>query len=430
VTITATVSIGDASGTPTGTVSFYVDPPTTATCSSGLPASPTASGTLSAISPYQATFQTATLGIGSHAILACYPGDTHFASSSGTTAVTVSAHLTSTSVNCLPSTVSVGTPTTCTATVTDTTSPGATPPTGMVSFNDNGGGGSFDHTSCTLSGSGASASCPVNYTPAASGSPVITANYGDDGTHVSSSGSIKVTATLRTTTTAVACQPSPDAVGVPAKCAATVTDPNSAGATAPTGTVGFTDNGAGGSLSGNGSCILTTASPNSASCSVTYTPPGPGSPKITASYGGDKTHAGSIGSTTLTVVPFAASGSSFVLGDGSAISNSQVTWWGAQWAKQDNLSGGSAPASFKGFAANMTPASSGCGGAWTTGPGNSSGPPATVPSQMAVIVSGSISKSGDTISGNIVHIVIVQTDPGYAADPGHAGTGKVVSQVC
>jgi hypothetical protein len=26
--------------------------------------------------------------------------------------------------------------------------------------------------------------------------------------------------------------------------------------------------------------------------------------------------------------------------------------------------------------------------------------------------------------------VVVQTNAGYAADPGHAGTGKVVAQVC
>jgi hypothetical protein len=47
-----------------------------------------------------------------------------------------------------------------------------------------------------------------------------------------------------------------------------------------------------------------------------------------------------------------------------------------------------------------------------------------------VIVSSNIKKSGSTISGNIVEIVIVKTNPGYGPDPGHAGTGTVVGVLC
>jgi hypothetical protein len=47
-----------------------------------------------------------------------------------------------------------------------------------------------------------------------------------------------------------------------------------------------------------------------------------------------------------------------------------------------------------------------------------------------VVVSSSISQSGSTISGDTVHIVIVRTNPGYEPNPGHAGTGTVVSVVC
>jgi hypothetical protein len=36
-------------------------------------------------------------------------------------------------------------------------------------------------------------------------------------------------------------------------------------------------------------------------------------------------------------------------------------------------------------------------------------------------------QTGSTVSGNAVQIVIVQTDPGYAPDPGDAGTGTVVA---
>jgi hypothetical protein len=49
---------------------------------------------------------------------------------------------------------------------------------------------------------------------------------------------------------------------------------------------------------------------------------------------------------------------------------------------------------------------------------------------MAVIVTSSVSQSDSAIFGNTVHIVVVKTDPGYAPDAGHPGTGTVVAQVC
>ena len=49
---------------------------------------------------------------------------------------------------------------------------------------------------------------------------------------------------------------------------------------------------------------------------------------------------------------------------------------------------------------------------------------------MAVIASGKIVQSGSTISGDVPQVVVVRTKPGYAPDPGHAGTGTVVDQVC
>jgi hypothetical protein len=49
---------------------------------------------------------------------------------------------------------------------------------------------------------------------------------------------------------------------------------------------------------------------------------------------------------------------------------------------------------------------------------------------MGVIVTSASAKSGPTTSGNIVQIVLVKTNPGYAPNPGHAGTGAVVAQLC
>jgi hypothetical protein len=124
-----------------------------------------------------------------------------------------------------------------------------------------------------------------------------------------------------------------------------------------------------------------------------------------------------------------ASGS-FVIGDNNAAIGASVTYWGSQWAKQNSLSGGSAPSSFKGFAGSTGSNPPACGASWSTGPGNSADPPPSVPQYMAVIVTSSASKSGSTISGNTRKVVIVKTNPGYDDNPGHAGTATVVGVLC
>lgn len=141
--------------------------------------------------------------------------------------------------------------------------------------------------------------------------------------------------------------------------------------------------------------------------------------------------AGSIPSNTVTVtwtISFAPGGGSFVIGDREDAMGPQVYWWGAQWWKVDKMSGGLGPASFKGY--ELSNSSPWCGQTWTTRPGNSPHPPASVPGLMAVIVSSHITKSGPTISGNIVHIVLVRTNAGYGPNPGHRGTGTIVDQLC
>jgi hypothetical protein len=140
---------------------------------------------------------------------------------------------------------------------------------------------------------------------------------------------------------------------------------------------------------------------------------------------------GSTASTSCNTLAFAFApgGGSFAIGDLNATIGNSVTFWGAQWAKVNSLSGGPAASSFKGFAEHPTTPS--CGTGWTADPGNSTPPPAgPLPAYMAVIVTSSASKSGSTISGNTVHIVVVKTNPGYAPNPGHAGTGTVVAIVC
>jgi hypothetical protein len=123
-------------------------------------------------------------------------------------------------------------------------------------------------------------------------------------------------------------------------------------------------------------------------------------------------------------------GGNFVIGDRDAAIGTAVTFWGAQWWKLNSLTGGVAPAAFKGFANTPSTAPT-CGTNWSTDPGNSSGPPAApLPGFIAVIVSSHVSKSGATISGDTPEVVVVKTNPGYAPNPGHAGMGTVVAKVC
>lgn len=140
------------------------------------------------------------------------------------------------------------------------------------------------------------------------------------------------------------------------------------------------------------------------------------------------------GSTATTSCTFligaATAGGSFVIGDVNSAVGTAVTFWGAQWSKLNSLSGGPAPAAFKGFANNPSnnPA---CGQSWSTGPGGSSDPPPPpLPAFILVRVASSISKSGSTIAGNTPHVVVVEVHPGYNNNPGHPGTGTVAGVLC
>ena len=120
-------------------------------------------------------------------------------------------------------------------------------------------------------------------------------------------------------------------------------------------------------------------------------------------------------------------GGTFVIGDRNADIGTKVTYWGSKWAKQNSLSRGSAPDSFKGFADSAATNPLNLGSFWTTRPGNSSNPPKSVPPYLAVIVSSNIQKAGSTLGGDIVKVVVVKTDSGYDDNPGHPGTGTVVA---
>jgi hypothetical protein len=120
-----------------------------------------------------------------------------------------------------------------------------------------------------------------------------------------------------------------------------------------------------------------------------------------------------------------------VIGQGNAVTGNEVTFWGAQWWKNNSLAVAGAPAdvlapaSFKGFAAQIDPSMLLCG-PFTTSTGNSSNPPAgPLPATMPVLIANSVVQSGSTISGTVVGWADVTPDAGYSDDPGHPGTGVV-----
>ena len=140
---------------------------------------------------------------------------------------------------------------------------------------------------------------------------------------------------------------------------------------------------------------------------------------------------GSTAATSCTTIgfAFAPGGGGFVISSQHAAMGDRVMFWGAQWAQHNVAVAGKGSISFKGFA--KRPQTPDCGVTWSTAPGNSAPPPSgPLPRFMGVVVTSSVHKSGSSISGNSIHIVVVEVSPGYAPNPGHAGTGTVVAQIC
>ncbi len=183
----------------------------------------------------------------------------------------INGHSTTESISCLPTTVVVGrSSASCTATVTDPNS-SPTSPTGSVYFTSNGQG-TFQPTSCSLSGSSSTASCSVSYVPSHEGSHTITASYGGDTGHGSSQAITAPLTVLDPTATKVSCSPDSVLQTKPTTCSVTVTD-DAASPVTPTGTVTFTTNSTGTFTPSSGICTLSPGiAVNIATCSVSYTP--------------------------------------------------------------------------------------------------------------------------------------------------------------
>jgi hypothetical protein len=170
------------------------------------------------------------------------------------------------------------------------------------------------------------------------------------------------------------------------------------------------------SVLGEASCVIP----------VVNQPLGPGT--VSASFAGDAFYLPSSASAATIIFEW-TSGGNFVIGNGNAGTGTTATFWGAQWSTANAVSGGPAPASFKGFS-NVPGGPTTCGGTFRTRPGNSPPPPATVPGYTAMLVTSGVAKSGDVITGTKPAIVVVRTNTGYAPAPGFTGTAEVLAVLC
>ncbi len=221
VTFTATVSNDSgAGGAPTGQVEFF-DGATDLG-----PGSALTGGGASATS----TLTISTLSLGSHAIRAVYTPTGDFQSGSALLTQTVDA-MTGVGVTSNDNPSEAGQAVTFTATVTNTSGVGGTP-TGTVEFYD---GATYLGAGGALAGSGASAASSLTISTLSAGGHDIEAVYTPGGDFFGGSAALTQTVDA-VTTTAVASNDNPAALGQSVTFTATVTD---ASGGAPTGTVEF-----------------------------------------------------------------------------------------------------------------------------------------------------------------------------------------------
>ncbi len=277
-TITANVTpAAPGSGTPTGTVTFYVD---------GVPVC-----TAVVLASGQATCNAPGMPAGNHVVTATYSGNSNFNGNTGTQSggTTVNPANTTLGLTASPNPSAVGQSVTVTATVAPV-APGFGTPTGTVTFSVNGS------PVCTnVAMTGAQATCNLP-TQNAGNHPVV-ATYNGDANFNGSNGSLVggLTVNPANTTLGLSASPNPSVTGQSVTVTATVA-PVAPGTGTPTGTITF---------SINGSPVCTNVAMTGAQATCNLPSQNVGNHPVTATYGGDTNFNGSNGSLTggLTVNP-------------------------------------------------------------------------------------------------------------------------------
>jgi Bacterial Ig-like domain (group 3) len=401
-TSTTTVTPPGA-GTPTGTVQFQ-DNGANLGSSQGVSSSGHTSVT------------TAGLSVGNHLIAATYSsGSANFDGSSGSVAQTVNKARTTVTYDG-DTTADYHDPAAVSARLTRTDN--SAPISGKLLTLSMGA-----ETCSQATDANGVAACTI--TPSEAAGPfTITAAFAGDGDYLSSSGSASFIVTREETTTSYT-GPTVIAQGQPVTLSGLLREDGTVPISGRQLTLTL------GSGASGQSCTAATDPSGAAHCTVPNVSVAQGPEPVTAAFAGDGYYLPSADASHSAIVFAFPSRGVFLLGDTTVAANPpKVTFWGAQWAGQNALTGGDAPASFKGFADNPGSNPPSCKATWTSSPGNSSSPDASVPAYMGTAVSSSITKHGSQITGVITKIVVVVTDPGFAANPGHPGTGAIVATYC
>jgi PKD domain/Bacterial Ig domain len=167
---------------------------------------------------------------------------------------------------------------------------------------------------------------------------------------------------------------------------------------------------------GGATCATATSATGDASCTLPAAALALGPSTVTARFDGDPLYARSVATEPVLVYAMPAGGT-FVIGDASA--KGVVTFWSPSWWLLNTLSGGPAPASFKGFATTSVD------GGWLASPGFDRAP-AVVPDWMAVLVANRVAKEGEMIAVASTRMVVVHVG---AYDARLAGQGAVVATI-
>lgn len=178
------------------------------------------------------------------------------------------------------------------------------------------------------------------------------------------------------------------------------------------------------------SCVTLTDSSGEASCEIDPVDQQLGPQAISAAFAGDDYYLPSADDDELIIFEWTGGGH-FVVGDGSAVEDATVTFWSSEWHHENTVSGGPAPASFKGFASRPSgPTDCATTTSWRSSGGNSADAPDEVPEYTAMLVTDSVERNGRGIVGSSVSIAIVRVDSGYQSEPGHSSTATVLGFLC
>ena len=168
---------------------------------------------------------------------------------------------------------------------------------------------------------------------------------------------------------------------------------------------------------GGAKCTAVSSATGFASCTVAAGGLPLGPTPLTVYFGGDSRYAVSTASGQVLLYAFPSQGD-FVIGDRADPNN--INFFDSKWSISTPTSGGTPPADFKGFAESYS------GGTFTASNGNSSKAPQSVPSYMAVLVTGRVTESNGSITGNVERIGIVHVSL-YVATVGGSGHGSLAS---